>query len=135
MYTDVADHLVRTEQQRIHALLNVDKARFNELHEEGFLLCNPTGAIWGKAEYLRRLTSGQLVYKRLVPTTSIDVLTAGHLAVVRYRCAMELHVDGNDIPGHECWHMDVYILGAEGKWRCKWSQATGIIETIPQPVG
>ncbi len=38
MYTDVADHLVRTEQQRIQALLNVDKARFNELHEDGYLL-------------------------------------------------------------------------------------------------
>ena len=64
MYIDIADHLARTEQQRIQALLNVDKARFNELHEDGYLLCNPTGAIWDKAEYLRRLTSGQLVSSR-----------------------------------------------------------------------
>ncbi len=135
MYTDVADYLSRTEQQRIHALLNVDEGTFNELHTEDYLLCNPTGAVWGKADYLRRLTSGQLVYKRLAPITSVDVLTADHLGVLRYRCAMELRVDGHDIPGHECWHMDIYTFGADGHWRCKWSQATGIIETVPQPVG
>jgi hypothetical protein len=49
--------------------------------------------------------------------------------------ASELRVDGNDIPGHECWHMDIYTLGTEGNWRYKWSQATGIMETIQQPVG
>ena len=65
----------------------------------------PTGAIWGKAEYSQASHLRSAVYKRLVPATSIDVLTAGHLAVVRYRSAMALHVDGNDILGHECWHM------------------------------
>ncbi len=46
--TDVADYLSRTEQQRIQALLNVDEGRFNELHADGYLLCNPTGAVWAK---------------------------------------------------------------------------------------
>ncbi|MGH3546890.1 MAG: organomercurial lyase [Pseudonocardiaceae bacterium] len=38
-------------------------------------------------------------------------------------------------PGHECWHMDIYTFGADGHWRCKWSQVTGIIETVPHPSG
>lgn len=134
MPTDLADRLVRTERQRIQALLNVDQVRFDELHDESYLLCNPTGAVWNKAEYLGRLTSGRLAYRRLDLVTGIDVLTADALAILRYRCVIELRADGTDIPGHECWHVDAYTLGDQG-WRCRWSQATGILDTIPQPAG
>ncbi|MGH4001205.1 MAG: nuclear transport factor 2 family protein [Pseudonocardiaceae bacterium] len=130
MDNDVADYLARVEQERVQVLVNVDEARFDELHTDDYLLCNPTGTVWGKADYLMHLTSGQLVYKQLAATTSIEVLPADRLAVLRYRCAIELQVQGNDIPEHECWHMDIYTLGEDGHWRCKWSQATAIMETV-----
>lgn len=135
METTVADQLVALEHQRVRALREVDEAQFDALHDEGYLLCNPTGTVWDKREYLRQLTSGQLVYIRLDPLPTIEVLAADRLAVLRYRCVIELHVNNQDIPAHECWHIDTYVCSADGQWRCRWSQATGIIETIEQPAG
>ncbi len=130
----IADDIARAEQRRVQALLDVDEAAFDELHADDYQLCNPTGTIWSKAEYLDHLTSGTLVYHRLAPLTSIDVFTADDLAVARYRCVIALHMDDNDIPEHECWHTDVYRRRADGQWRCTWSQATGIMATVHQTI-
>lgn len=122
-------HLKQLEKQRIDALLAVDTARFDALHDDAYQLCNPTGTFWGKTEYLHRLTTGQLAYGRIASTSDIDVLISDTLAVLRYRCLIELRVDGTDIPPHECQHLDVYTLAANDQWRCRYSQATGIMDT------
>ena len=57
------------------------------------------------------------------------------LAVLRYRCAIALRVDGQDIPEHERWQLDVYVLGADGRRRCGWSRATGIMNPAPTTAG
>ncbi len=129
MSDSLTSHLAQLEQQRVDALLTVDTARFDALHDPAYQLCNPTGTVWGKAEYLRRLTTGQLAYSQLDTTSEIDVLASETLAVLRYRCLIALRVDGTDIPTHECQHIDIYIRAADGQWRCRCSQATGIMDT------
>lgn len=131
MSDSLTSHLAQMEQQRTDALLTVDTARFDALHDNAYQLCNPTGTVWGKAEYLERLTTGQLAYSRLETTSDIDVLVSDTLAVLRYRCLIALRVDGTDIPAHECQHIDIYIRAEDCQWRCRYSQATGIMDTIP----
>lgn len=131
MSGSLTDHLTQLEAQRIDALLTVDTLQFDTLHDNAYQLCNPTGTVWGKAEYLQRLTAGRLAYSRLETTSGIDVLVSDSLAVLRYRCLIALRVDDADIPAHECQHIDIYTLAAGGRWRCRYSQATGIMETIP----
>ncbi len=41
---------------------------------QAYQLCNPTGTVWDKAEYLQRLTTGRLAYSQLETTSEIDVL-------------------------------------------------------------
>lgn len=134
MSESLTDHLVQLEAQRMDALLTVDVPRFEALHDDAYHLCNPTGTMWDKAEYLRRLTTGQLAYSRLETTSKVDVLVSENLAVLRYRCLIALHVDGAEIPAHECQHIDVYTHSGHGRWRCRYSQATGIMETIPTAI-
>ncbi|RJQ81212.1 nuclear transport factor 2 family protein [Pseudonocardiaceae bacterium YIM PH 21723] len=133
MTGDLTEHLTQLETQRIDALLTVDTARFDTLHDDAYELCNPTGTVWDKIEYRQRLVTGRLAYSRLETTSGIDVLVSGSLAVLRYRCLIAVRVDGNAIPAHECRHIDTYTLAADGRWRCRYSQATGIMDTIPTP--
>jgi hypothetical protein len=128
MSTDLTARLRRLERRRIEALLAVDTAELDTLHDDAYQLCNPTGIVWGKAEYMQRLTTGQLAYDRLAATSDIDVLVSNALAVLRYRCLIVVRVDGAEIPAHECQHIDVYSISAGGRWRCRFSQATGIID-------
>lgn len=128
-------HLIRTEMARIQALLDVDEDAYDRLHAEDYRLCNPTGTVWSKAEYLDRLRTGRVGYTRLAVRGDIDVFGGGDLAVLRYRCVIELRVDGDDIPAHEAWHTDVYVRGAGDVWRCTWSRATGIMDTVAHPPG
>ncbi|MEJ3653321.1 nuclear transport factor 2 family protein [Actinomycetes bacterium KLBMP 9759] len=133
MPDSLTSHLVQLEHQRIEALLTVDSPQLDALHDNAYQLCNPTGALWSKAEYLQRLTTGRLAYTRLTTTSDVDVLLSENLAVLRYRCLIALRLDGADIPPHECQHIDVYTCDADSQWRCRYSQATGIIDTLPMP--
>jgi hypothetical protein len=90
-------------------------------------LCNPTGTVWTKAEYLDLLTTGRVAYRELELTGDVDAIVGTDVVVLRYRCFIELTVDGADIPRHEAWHTDVYT-NAGGTWRCVWSQATGVMD-------
>ena len=125
MSDSLTSHLAQLEQQRVEALLTVDADRFDALHDPAYQLCNPTGTVWGKAEYLQLLTTGRLAYSRLDLTSEIDVMASETLAVLRYRCLIALRVDSTDIPTHECHHIDVYVRGDDGQWRCRCSQAPG----------
>ncbi|ALG10434.1 nuclear transport factor 2 family protein [Kibdelosporangium phytohabitans] len=130
MSTDLVARLRELEQRRIEALLAADTAELDTLHDDAYQLCNPTGTVWGKAEYVQRLATGQVVYDRLAATSDIDALVSNTLAVLRYRCLIEVRVDGAEIPAHECQHIDVYAIGADGRWRCRFSQATGIMDGV-----
>ncbi|RZQ61567.1 nuclear transport factor 2 family protein [Amycolatopsis suaedae] len=126
MTGDPAGEVVQAEKDRIRSLLDVDPEAYDRLHAPEYELCNPTGAVWTKAQYLDLLTTGQVAYRSL-ELLSDPVAVAGEgVVVLRYRCAIEVTVDGTDIPRHEAWHTDVYVSGGNG-WRCVWSQATGIV--------
>jgi len=126
--TDIAEELVATEKRRLRALLGNDGDTLDRLHTADYRLCNPTGTVWTKAEYLDRLSSGRLTYRRLDLVGDMDARVDTELAVLRYRCVIELRLDGKDLPVHDAWHTDVYRRGDGGEWRCFWSQATGIMD-------
>jgi hypothetical protein len=51
----------------------------------------------------------------------------GGLAVLRYRSAMDIHVQGQPAGPLECRHLDCYrVTGGEARWQVVWSQATEI---------
>ncbi|MGA6161311.1 nuclear transport factor 2 family protein [Amycolatopsis magusensis] len=130
MTDDVARQVIQAEQDRIRSLLDVDRGTYDRLHAAEYRLCNPTGTVWTKAEYLDLLTTGRVAYRELGLTGEVDAIVGTGVVVLRYRCVIELTVDGADIPRHEAWHTDVYTE-AGGTWRCVWSQATGITDLPP----
>jgi ketosteroid isomerase-like protein len=50
----------------------------------------------------------------------------GDLAVLRYRSAIEISVQGQEPGKLEAWHLDCYRRDDNGTWRIRWSQATAI---------
>lgn len=125
--------LEQLERTRIKALIAVDVDRFDALHDDEYQLCNPTGALWSKREYRDRLATGRLVYRQLDLTSAVDVVVSDRLAVLRYRCRIALRVEGTEIPAHECQHVDVYRRAEDDRWRCRYSQATAIMDTVAAP--
>ncbi|UMP05113.1 nuclear transport factor 2 family protein [Amycolatopsis sp. EV170708-02-1] len=126
MSDDVAGQVIKAERDRIRCLLDVDRAAYDRLHAAEYRLCNPTGTVWSKAEYLDLLATGRVAYRELELAGDMDAIVGTDVVVLRYRCVIELTVDGADIPRHEAWHTDVYTDDG-GTWRCVWSQATGIM--------
>jgi len=54
----------------------------------------------------------------------------GSLAVLRYRSAIDIAVQGQQAGPLECWHLDCYRRDDDGEtWRVRWSQATSISHT------
>ncbi|OXM46162.1 nuclear transport factor 2 family protein [Amycolatopsis alba] len=130
MTDDVACQVIKAERDRIRCLLDVDRDTYDRLHAPEYRLCNPTGTVWTKDEYLDLLTTGRVAYRELGLIGDVDTIVGTDVVVLRYRCVIELTVDGADIPKHEAWHTDVYT-DTGGTWRCAWSQATGIMDLPP----
>jgi len=127
MHDDPAGEVIQAEKDRVRSLLDVDPETFDRLHAPEYELCNPTGAVWTKAQYLDLLTTGQLVYRHLELLDEPKAVVGTGVVVLRYRCAIEVTVEGADVPRHTAWHTDVYTATDDG-WRCVWSQATGIMD-------
>ena len=57
--------------------------------------------------------------------SKIDVMVDGDLAVLRYRSAIDIAVQGQELGPLECWHLDCYRRDeVSGSWRVRWSHAT-----------
>ncbi|GHJ47910.1 hypothetical protein Cs7R123_52520 [Catellatospora sp. TT07R-123] len=120
-----ASRLAAQERRRLAALVAADAALLDELHADDFVLVNPGGGVWDKAFYLGGITDGSIDYRRFEPVTPIQVLADGGVAVVRYRSAIEIAVDGGPYVSLTAWHLDCYRHDEPtGRWRCVWSQAT-----------
>ncbi len=120
------DDLATVERARLRAIVDADALVLQDLHHTEFALCSPDGSIWDKATYVGGLCNGSVSYSRFEPITPIEVLRSGDLAVLRYRSLIDLRTPRGG--GHlECWHVDTYVRGADGTWRCRWSQATDTI--------
>lgn len=118
--------LATLERERLRAIVEVDPAVLHAMHDDEFALCNPSGTIWNKATYIGGLCDGSINYLRFEPTTPINVLRNGNLAVLRYRSSIDVitPAGGGRL---ECWHLDVYVRGEDRAWRCRWSHATDTI--------
>jgi len=101
------------------------------LHGPDFLLVHPGGGVWSKEHYLGGIASGRIEYRRFEAMSNIEVMVDGSLAVLRYRSAIDIAVEGQEAGPVECWHLDCYRRDDDGKWRVRWSQATAITHTEP----
>lgn len=121
-----ADGLREIERERLRALVAADLMVALPLHTDDFRIATPSGLVWTKDEYLGGIGDGSIDYRRFEAMSEIEVMLDAELAVLRYRSAIEISVQGNPPARLEAWHLDVYRLGSDGGWRIRWSQATAI---------
>jgi len=117
-----AELLRSTERDRLNALVTRDVERATRLHADDFQLINPLGGSLSKEQYLGGIRSGQIHYLYWEPE-SIAVRLYADAAVIRYRSALEIVVQGRHIPRQRYWHTDLYERRG-GQWQVVWSHAT-----------
>jgi hypothetical protein len=120
------EELANLERRRLRSLVEVRVEEADALHAPDFQLVNPSGGVWSKEQYLGGIASGRIDYRRFEAMSDIEVLVDGVLAVLRYRSAIEIAVEGQEAGLLECWHLDCYRRDDDGRWRVRWSQATAI---------
>lgn len=123
----VVDGLAGVEWERLRAIVEADVDVLDRTHAAGFVLCTPSGAVWGRSYYLGGLADGSIRYLRFEPQGEMDVVEGAGVGAVRYRSVIDIAVGGRPVGHLECWHLDVYVRGGDGLWRCRWSQATDTI--------
>jgi len=125
--TALSQALVVIEERRLRALVAADAVELDALHDPDFVLVNPSGSAWSKADYVGGIISGRINYRRFEAVTDIEVLVDAALAVLRYRSAIDIHVQGQTAGPLQCWHTDCYRrISQDDPWRVIWSQATEI---------
>ena len=118
------------ERRRLRSLVEVRVEEADALHAPDFQLVNPGGGVWSKEQYLGGIASGRIEYRRFEAMSNIEVMVDGALAVLRYRSAIDIAVQGQEAGPLECWHLDCYRRDDDGsRWRVRWSQATSISDT------
>lgn len=125
------DELRVIETARLRALVDRDMEVAGRLHADDYWLITPSGATLSKAEYLGAIDSGELSYERFEPVSEIAVLVGdgdGSVAVVRYKCAIDVDSPGGPRYSAVCWHTDCYRRDPAAGWQAVWSQATAIRE-------
>ncbi|WP_250008144.1 nuclear transport factor 2 family protein [Actinoplanes sp. M2I2] len=131
MSTENAD-LADLEKRRLRALVDADAATLEALHAPEFVLIHPGGGAWSRSTYLGGVRNGTIDYRRFEAVSPIEVIRDGGLAVLRYRSAIDIHVQGQPAGSLRCWHTDCYRATAGGtRWRAVWSQATEIQHPDP----
>jgi hypothetical protein len=124
------EELGSLERRRLRCLVErrVDEA--DPLHAPDFQLVHPSGGVWSKEQYLGGIASGRIEYRRFEAISNIEAMVDGSLAVLRYRSAIDIAVQGQEAGPLECWHLDCYRRGDDpGSWQVRWSQATSISHT------
>lgn len=116
--------LASVERERLRAIVEADADALDRTHAAEFLLCTPSGAVWDRKYYLGGLAEGSIRYLRFEPQGEIQAVEADGAGAVRYRSVIDIVIHGQPAGHLECWHLDVYVRGGDGLWRCHWSQAT-----------
>jgi len=120
-----SDRLRDLERTRLSHLVARRIPEAEALHAPDFVIVTPSGHAWTKAEYLGGIESGEILYRRFEPITDIDVMVDGAVAVLRYRSAIEIGVNGREPGPLSAWHLDCYRRTPDG-WQIRWSQATAL---------
>ena len=113
------------ERTRLSYLVEGRIEEASRLHAADFVIVTPSGNTWTKAEYLGGIESGEINYRRFEPVSEIEVMVDGAVAVLRYRSAIEIGVNGREPGPLSAWHLDCYHQTDAG-WQIRWSQATQI---------
>lgn len=88
---------------------------------------HPSGGVWSKKQYLGGIASGSIRYRRFEAVSHIQVMVEGNLAVLRYRSAIDILVQGQEAGSLSCWHTDCYRRDQDNAhWQVVWSQATAV---------
>jgi hypothetical protein len=117
------------ERRRLRCLVERRVEEADALHAPDFQLVHPSGGVWSKEEYLGGIASGRIEYRRFEAMSTIDVMVDNSLAVLRYRSAIDVAVQGQEAGPLQCWHLDCYRRDDDGSWRVRWSQATSVSHT------
>ena len=123
------EELRNLERRRLRSLVEVNVEEADALHAPDFQLVHPSGGVWSKEQYLGGIASGSIDYRRFEATSNIEVMVDDALAVLRYRSAIDIAVEGQVAGPLECWHLDCYRRDDGGSWQVRWSQATAINTT------
>jgi|SRR5690348_3382075 len=78
--TDLTEHLVDIERERLRSLVEVDMGVATALHADDFVLVHPSGGAWSKDEYLGGIGTGAIDYRRFEPRSDIAVMVDGDVA-------------------------------------------------------
>jgi hypothetical protein len=120
------------ERRRLQYLVDARIEEVEQLHSPDFQIVTPGGGVWNKEQYLGGIADGSINYRKFEAVSEIDVLMDGNVAVVRYRSAIDIAVEGQEPGPLQCWHLDCYERQSEdGPWRVRWSQATEILRSGP----
>jgi ketosteroid isomerase-like protein len=113
------------ERARLSHLVECRVAEADAIHAPDFVIVTPSGHAWSKAEYLGGIEFGETDYRRFEPVTDIEVMQDGDVAVLRYRSAIEIAINGREPAELTAWHLDCYRR-VDGVWQIRWSQATAL---------
>jgi len=75
--TELTEHLVDIERERLRSLVDADMEVATALHADDFVLVHPSGGAWSKDEYLGCIGSGAIDYRRFEPRSEIAVMVDG----------------------------------------------------------
>ena len=109
---DITD-LKKINEDWLHSYITRDPATMNKIFADDFILINPKGAKWRKADVINNLSKQETVS---VNADSVDVrLLNDNTAIITAYCSMVLKVDGKDVHAKNCYQ-DVY-LKRKNEWQ------------------
>jgi Domain of unknown function (DUF4440) len=120
-----SDELKALERERLAAIVASDSGTIERLHARDFAIINPAGQQMTRQDYLGGLEAKFIGYNLWEPESGIEVAVYGDGAVLHYRAAAELVVQGEVQPVQHFWETAVYEKRSDG-WQIVWSQATRI---------
>lgn len=121
--------IIKTEHERLKALVDGNIPLAKQLHAEDFQLITPKGNPLSKEQYLGMISSGRLKYNW--EAGDITVKIYGNAAVLRYKDKIfQVTLDNKPVNNGRFTHTNLYEK-RNGKWQIVWSQASG--ENIPFP--
>lgn len=122
---DASEELRAVEQEKIAALVAKDIPTLQRLHANDFQLVNPAGQELNRDDYLNGIAMGFIEYRSWEPQSRIQVISYGDAALLRYRVAVEVAVQGEVQPPQHFWQAEVYEKRRDG-WQTVFSQSTRI---------
>jgi ketosteroid isomerase-like protein len=122
---DASDELRTIERERLAAFVAADIPALQRLHANDFQLVNPAGQELNRDDYINGVALGFIQYKSWEPESRIQVVIYGDAAILRYRSAVEVAVQGQAQPVQHFWQIEAYEKRRDG-WQAVFSQSTRI---------